>query len=288
MFMPALSILAMTIWPARSGSISVQQTPPPWMPTQGEPPLSLAWNDQACGVLDFQPIVSSAQPHVTGRARYDLHGKRVVITWSVESPRTTLVQEIATSYWPTSAINLANKSTLVVAGKRKLGNTVIESWEFLRPKLVTPPIGSPYLKSATQSSKVVYDEAAQGRDIVRFMVRELGQPNRIFVQFNDSSAVNRFDLGVEPATHSVVAVASGSPGSALLVPRLADSFTDVWSGNHLTRGYAYVFLNSNVDAIDPLVLLDANRDAQLDSWQTVTGPQWSADGWADSSNYGEQ
>jgi hypothetical protein len=216
-----------------------------------------------------------------------MHEKTVGIGWLEESTRTSLQQVVSTSYWPTAVIGVADQHTLLVAGKRANGNTVIESWLFKEPRLFQSATGHTYLRSAVIiGTTTVYDGAVQGRDTVRCLLREIGNANKAYAQFYDSKSIYEVDLAGDPTSVPIlVAAPSGGTGNVINTPRLNDFFTDAWCANHKTKGYVYVFVNSQSDSIHPLVFIDSDKDGRFDSWQTVTSTAWASDGWGDASNY---
>ncbi len=252
-----------------------------WKPASGPPPAELRWPGKHKATLEFKDV------SITGKARWDLRGQLVSILWSHEPTLSGDVQEIATSYWPTTVAPLQDGRTLLVAGKRPDGNTVIESWLFRAPVLV--PKDTAHAEYSLEPAVIdrvetVYDAALQGKDLVAHVVRKLGSTTSVLVQFVDSRAVYEFDLAAKPPKLTFVADPRAT-ASIPAVPQLVQRYTHVWSADHKSHGYVYAFVNDGHDAVSPLVLLDADRNGTLDGSLVVPLAQWSADGWETASNY---
>lgn len=254
---------------------------PVWKPAGGLPPTELRWLGKHKATLEFKDSA------IVGKARWDMRGKLVSILWSHAPTLSGESQEIPTSYWPTAVAELQDGKTLLVAGKRTDGNTVIESWLFRAPELVPKdPEKTEFLLKPAPVERVdtVYDAAAQGKDLVGHMVRKLGASSNVLVQFVDSRAVYDVDVTAKPPKLTLVA----DPRAASVlppVPQLAQRYTHVWAGDHRSRGYVYAFVNDEHDDVSRLVLLDADRNGVLDGLLVVSSAQWTADGWQVASNY---
>jgi hypothetical protein len=264
-----------------AGTMAVSQT---WMPYPNPPPVALSWDEEhGAAQLKFPGI------GVTGRVSYDLYQKRVTVSWMKQPGRTSNQQRITVSYWPTAMAVLSDGKTLIIAGKRRNGNTVIETWRFHMPLVLlpTPPAtGSAHLQDAViDEITTIYDAAVQGQDMVAHLFAKPTEPTSALAQFYDSRSVYQLNFAAAPASCTLVAVPSGGSGSVLTVPRLADNFTSVWSADHVTKGYVYFFVNDESGSINPLALIDANRDHAIDSWSSVSASQWISDGWATWANY---
>ncbi len=252
-----------------------------WKPAPGVPPSELRWQGKHKASLAFQ------DESITGQARWDLRGKLVSILWTHEPTRSAGAQEISTSYWPTAITALGDGRTLVVAGKRPDGNTVVESWRLLAPVLV--PKDGPdkeYLlePAVVESVDTLYDAAVQGRDLVAHVVRKLGSTSGLLVQFVDSRDVYELDFAAKPPTLAIVA----SPQSATTipaVPQLRQRYTRAWAGDHKAKGYVYVLANDGQQGVASLVLVDKDRDGKLDGSLLVSEAEWASGGWGAPANY---
>jgi hypothetical protein len=252
-----------------------------WKPASGPPPAELRWPGKHNATLDFKDA------SLTGKARWDLRGKLVSILWSHAPTLSGDIQEIATTYWPTTVVALQDGKTLLVAGKRPDGNTVIESWVFFAPVLV--PKDTAHTEYSLEPAVIdrvetVFDAATEGKDLVAHLVCKLGSTSNVLVQFVDSRAVYDVDLAAKPPKLTLVAEPRAA-ASIPAVPQLVQRYTHVWSADHKSRGYVYAFVNDGRDAVSPLVLLDTDRNGTLDGSLVIPLPQWSADGWETASNY---
>lgn len=246
-----------------------------WKPAEGMPPAELRWPGKQKAKLEFKDLA------LTGQARWDMRGQLVSILWVHEPTRSAELQEIHTSYWPTSIVELADGKSLAVAGKRQGGNTIIEFWHILAPELVPKDEAkTEYLlkPAAVERVDTIYDTAAKGRDLVVHLVRKLGTSPALLVQFADSRDVYDVDLAAKPPAFKLVA-SPNAAASIPAVPQLVQRYTRVLSADHATRGYVYAFANDEHESVAALVLLDADRNGALDGSLVVPPDKWAADGW---------
>lgn len=243
----------------------------PWTPHLGEPPTGFVPAEPTYTKLGF------AADGVIGLATHDMRGRRVTVTWKRFGPDLALYQTFATSYWPT-AVSARRTDELIVAGKRRSGNTVIERWTFEKPRVVDVGAGSARLEAATVLRiDTLSDEAVQGRDIVLRLIAKPGAAQSILVQFHDSRDL--CDLtwsGTAPELRLVA--------SATSHPALRASFTSWWSRDHRARGHVVV-LHDEALVDSTFVLVDADRDGSVERTMSVTDAAWLSEDWADETNY---
>lgn len=243
-----------------------------WVPHLGQPPIELIAHAPTVA-LTFE------NPKFVGLARYSLTEKKITIDWRHQSSGLHTFQEIPVSYWPTSITKGPNSDqAIAVAGKRRNGNTVIEE-VVLVPPLVLPGPPITFTLRPPSSIEAFYDEATQGRDMVVHMV-----PNkvagRVIAQFFDSHGVYSIDSSPPSTPPILIAQPSPSPG-VLSSAWLNNHFEVLWSGDHVDKGYVYVFRS-----FKPLVLGDANRDGLVDFIEEIpTTADWISRDYADSAKY---
>jgi hypothetical protein len=259
---------------AAVGSLSASTRPVQWHPHLGQPPVDIL----PAATVSAQMKCS---PTIDGKASIDMIGKKVSVLWTSKNPDATLRQDFTVAYWPTSIVALAGGDQIVVAGKRRNGNTVIEVWTFQLPLLVAPaPLSSAtaHFKEATvKTIDEIYDEATQGRDMVSAMLAKANQPVGLLVQFYDSKSVYDLESSSGTTTLSLVATTTTLPG-------LNRSFTFCWSRDHKTRGVIYVFRDEDT-ANSTMVFIDQDRNHVVDSAILVSDADWISGGWGDASNY---
>jgi hypothetical protein len=243
------------------------------------PPSELS---ASCEIACKLAIVRDGTVSAVGRARYFLHGRTIQILWRQAATQTCALQQIGTSFWPTSLSVLDDNQTLIVGGKRPNGNTVIESWTFAAPEFVNPPDRVPALRDPEYSVRTIYDAAEQGRDMVSHVLVKKGASNAFLARFWDSGNVEEFQCADGGAKHHIVASPNvGLPG--LHIPALSQKVGDAWAAEHVTHGYVYVF-SSHAERLQSLVLIDSNKDGTLDSWIDIAPDAWTEE-WGSSLNY---
>ncbi len=192
-------------------------------------------------------------------------------------------QTEATAFWPTEVASLGG-NRLAVAGKaRRTGHTVLHVWTMDPPSSIPPPgveVGTgetlfPELALIVTDRDLVYDAAVPGRGLVQFMFANHGAPDEIFVQFWDSRDLYLLDMN----TNDLSLVLSSSRGHGVpWVAALANDYEHRFSADHSAQGYVYVMApayESSDSAPDTLVLIDADRDGDLDSWRTYDEDAYS-------------
>jgi hypothetical protein len=212
--------------------------------------------------------------------------KSISISWHDPQHEITSVQKHALSYWPTQVVGLHSRDTLLVAGKRRNGNTVIERWVVRDPLPIqsvdihTGQTGPWRLKLRAPSSiEVIYDSAIENQDIVeRFLL--LRTPGMVLVQFWDSNNVYSFDATESQAQLQLVA--SPDPGSGgLHIPALTRYFDQYLTGDHETLGHISLMLSNSYR----IVFVDSDRDGTVESFLTPSDQEWTTLGLGDFEIY---
>ena len=67
------------------------------------------------------------------------------------------------------------------------------------------------------------------------------------------------------------------------VPELAGTYNQVLGGDHLTHGYVYVL--NEYGAAASVVLIDSDRDGDIDAHVVADSAMWVSMGMGKSSNY---
>lgn len=212
----------------------------------------------------------------------DTPDKALVIHWRHRPSGAALEQRIALAYYPTTAILLA-PGTLLVGEKNPRGATLVQAIDFQPPSAFAMAGGGTALvANPITAIRTLYDESTPRRDMVRRLVVNRADPGRAFIWFADSSDLYSLELDTELL--ELVASPQAEAG-ALHIPDLADPFTRIWARNHAALGFVYVFDNEFAEHRDPLVLMDTNRDGQLDSFAVTDGPTWVSLGLDDPQQY---
>lgn len=262
------TLLAVAIVVTASPSCSVpdgdgRQTPEEFAPPA---PPSAVWAPQTV----LRPSVGRPDTGVRGEVSVQPRDRTVTIDWAFDDESGQRVfgeQAFRVDYWPTAAASVEER--LIVAGLRPTdGNTIIEAWTLAYP---SPPTNATFEASIT-GSRVLYDANAAGLSEVRLMKRleRAGAPSEaVLIQFTDSEDLYSFDL--QSSTLSQVFTSAQ-------VPALSEPYwAYVWAGDHPTKGFVYVYQYAlGGDVHDSLVLFDAGRDGDVDSWQVLDSAGWAA------------
>jgi len=186
----------------------------------------------------------------------------------------TLVETVATRYWPT-CIGAASNGELCVAGvDPRTGSTILEVWRFDPPFKdpgLSRAVPASFTRGSLASTRVIHDERGPGLDTVlriHAMPAADGAVPRVLVQFLDSRRLYEFDL--DDGTRRLVASPSRE-GGALVVPPLALDVTSQ-ARRHCDQGMLYVFSPSHPAEDEPsvAVLCDRDLDARIDEAETMS------------------
>jgi len=226
----------------------------------------------------------------TVKAKLNVHTdyKAIEILWSFTDPITfkpaAARQIITLPYWPTDAIGLSDVE-IAVGGKMSRGATVIETVEISTPTLVFDiATGDPTLiPSAVGDRAYVYLESTIGRDMVVWLRNMKYDTSNMLIHFHDSGDVYRLNLATEVLTLQ----ASATPVTGVpYVPELAGTYDEVWGGDNIALGYVYVL--NEYGSPDSVVLIDSNRDGDVDSHVVVAdSATWASMGLSDAGNYSD-
>lgn len=247
-----------------------QGGPTPADPFAPSEPPCIAWPKQTQIVPE-----AHANRRLVGIVHLSTEEKRLRIEWSYDAAqsgeRIFATQEFEVAYWPTAAEEVAGE--LVVAGVRSSnGSTVLESWDIQYP---SPPASEDTYEARLGRSQVVYDSRAEGRHGVRLLLETQGlpptAPRQVFVLFADSGTIASIPL--EPG-------ASFEP--VITATELGALSSDAWQYTrtieHPTLGLVYV-LCQPLDGTHPggiPVLLDENKDGEIDRWAEWNPADWDS------------
>jgi hypothetical protein len=211
-------------------------------------------------------------------------------------------QTLPTRFYPTACC-VVDSTYFLVAGVTTQGAAIIERWELAWPSPMPTPAmdatdGRTHVHVATPAvarRERLYETAPLAQRYVRNLAglqRSAGPTQAVLVQFHDSSDVLRLDL----TTRQFTTIASGSNSSATLgqVPSLATN-CERWVefGDRIGLGYAYRFrigtpwtmTGSTVGAPPSLVLIDQDRDGELDQFVELFPSESRTGGWWDLANF---
>ncbi|MBK8178026.1 MAG: hypothetical protein IPK67_03845 [Planctomycetes bacterium] len=275
-----LAALAAVYW---STHAMTSATAMQWAPQLGSPPWQLSGMDQLLEPLDFR------ERGFLGRVTFGTEERRINIAWTQIGSGAHYSQEVALAFWPTACTSLADGKSLCIAGKERLGNTRIQKLTFDAPLVFTSTTGLSVLVPAPiAAEEALYNEATQGRDLVRFMTQQRGVSDRLLLQFYDSGDIYSLDIGSAPQDppYQLIAKASGATTPpVMLVPQLANPYSQLWTGDHQVHGFLYVLCFPSSELVDPLVLMDGNRDGTLDGSILASGGLWVSMGFSNGLSY---
>jgi hypothetical protein len=237
-------------------------------------------------------------------AAYSLDDRTLTLWWAWTAngsrPRQTSAQVESLAFWPTSVMG-AGKDRLLVAGRRRSGNTVIELWTFGSiPQLKGTDEGEgnwsyPELTVPIASRATVFDENTAGRTLVGSMFwnpqTAAGDKVSIFVVFDDSRDLCGISLHNDDS-YAVQRLFSKSSGTGVPQVSQLDCFHESrWSGNHTVSGYTYILTNTpnSGGVCDTIVLLDRNRDGAIDNDGVLlpNNTEWTTSNLWDGTTYVE-
>lgn len=145
----------------------------------------------------------------------------VRLAWKHLPTGETLHQTIAVGYYPTAVCHGHSPGEIYVAGKYLGGATIIERWKLKAPNVLTvTPVGGGLPVTELQANGVgmvqaIYLDAAEERDIITAMRREIDSPTHLLLKFVSQGNVFRMDVTQRPAVYEHVA--SGLPGTGASV-----------------------------------------------------------------------
>ena len=244
--------------PALQGQPDVQITVRPPKP---------AWPEQT-----FIRPASLVADALSGEVSINTREKSLRIRWAYDGEgdaRTFYRESFDLAFWPTAAAcitdsRISTGDNFLVAGKRPSnGHTVIERWNVSLSEI--PSATAP----STIQRTVIYEGNETGKKVVRKMDPAYGTPGRVFVHFEDSRDIYRFN------------VTSGELAQVLTstqVPALAADGLVWFSGGKRADG-AFVYIYQCDPAVHQdavIILTDLQGDGNIDQWSTVTFAQWSA------------
>jgi hypothetical protein len=231
---------------------------------------------------------------VEGSLAYSMSGKNVTIWWrrdfssylpEIQSPPAlsdggfVSSQEMPVPYWPTE-VCWFGENRVCVAGKTGLGKTRIELWEFAPSE----ELGEPYQDEGGTwhypdttipivSTQTLYEGNQAGKKLVRLMLANIANPQKLFVQFDDVRDLRELDIVTGQFTTVLTTTEQ---------PMLSAGFVDRWSADH-DEGHLYCLRGQASTGI--LMLIDTDRNGTLDpaALRLLTGDQWYA-GAVDFSN----
>jgi len=273
-----LLFLGLTVTVAAQGG-------PQWTPYDPDPvlPIEFYWDtDQAKGYLDFGTI--------QGRVTMTPAKKKLTIHWEdhAYSPAAYRTQVIPLSYLPTSA-TVVRGDKILVGGKRQRNlNTVMELFDLGAPitQLILPGGEKVIDLAPIQSIQTLYDDAQQGKDLIRSTFLSRVDPDLMFIHFWDSGEL--FHLHLLDPNLTLVKIAGPEADPAypglMIIPQLELPSTITWSANHSVHGVVYI-LRSTLSNAPSIILMDADGNSILDNHMVTVGMDWVNQGFADSDLY---
>lgn len=186
--------------------------------------------------------------------------KELAVLWSYDSSegRQFYREPFDLAYWPTAAARISDQrltrgTNMVVGGKRPgLGNTLIERWNLQFadvPSLATP---------TTVTKTVLFEANVAGKRGIRFMTPVNGVPDRVFVQFEDSSAF--YSLDTTNGQLTLMATATE-------VPSLTNKSLKLMSSGKAGTTYTYVYqCDFSLTDGGAVVMSDIDGNGLIDAW----------------------
>ena len=267
------AVVALTISPS---------APQGWKPHMGEPPYDRAMWDSAYALLEFSGI--------RGALEHDLKERQISVFWELETGES-LYQKFPVSYFPTAVAGVSAGKALIAGKRGRNGNTVVELWKLSMPVVLhpNPPGSAPAViqPSTIESVDTLYDEATQGRDMIRLMSTVRHSTNKkALLQFHDSRQLWVLDYS-DLSNVLVSLLASPLQGAPLTITSLGNTdYTLVYRGNHTQEGQLYFFGFSHpFEGCLVLSLIDSNRDGIIDGFSYIPEADWGVLGYGALNNY---
>jgi len=215
------------------------------------------------------------------------------LEWSTDT------QDFTTQYWPTACC-------VIVCGKTRAGETIIELWPLEWPRPMPAPRTDTHTGVTSvglalpmlAAKKILYRAHTVGKVLARNVCgirRSTGATANLLVQFHDSNDVYVMNLTTQAL--NLLASATSPAGTLGIVPSLATGEQDyVQFGDKIAgaeTGYTYTFgfsnFGSSMNVYDPnyqtLILLDADRNGVIETARYYTNDQRVAAGWTDATTF---
>lgn len=248
-------------------------------------------------------VLWTASPTTNRPPSFDAPGTIDFSTDVVDLERTESGQQtFSVTFRPTAAGVIDNESVLV-GGVSRQGKTVIEVWQISWPLSVAGPVTN--VETGVTSVELVlpglgtqtrlYADNVAGRRYVRNVCgleREDAATTEALVLFYDSNDLYRVDLST--GVLNLVASANDVSGDLGLIPDLKRRVYSALSYGHRTgAGYCYQLFVAPRACVLPattdntLILIDDNRDGELESFLALSASEYASQGWHLLSNYTE-
>lgn len=226
-------------------------------------------------------------PNLRARVLLSPKEKRVHIGWhsapGAFSPTSDgASQDVTVGYWPTAAEVVAPDTLLVAGVDPGSGNTVVEVWKFRPPLVRQEPPASPesgrVALDALRPPTITKIRDAPG-DTIEMILRNRGDPARAFLLLGQSNELHEIDwTATDPSPRSVL--------SPTTEPSLAQEYDTCFTGDHSSQGYVYVLSDEeSFGRVRPLVLIDDDRDGNIDLHLAMTRAEYDARDLSDADRY---
>ena len=253
--------------------------PAPWSPHTGVPPLALH------GFERKQVRVGGESWDWEGQFDTLILDGALSVSWKHVPTGDLYTQDpIPLSYWPTAVCPKPTGGGVIVGGKRRNGNTVIEEIDIHPPALLAG--GAAFSPARVARITTVFDRAVNGFDMVAVLDILSNDSNNILVSFFDSNNLYRIDLDSNDYQPLLLASPTVSQTGVMLVPELDVTNTEIGRAHHLTLGHTYHIHHRLVR--DSVLFYDSNLDGDLDGHVVIaTSADWKSNGFHSSLNFSQ-
>jgi hypothetical protein len=213
-------------------------------------------------------------------------------------PTAIDVVSFGTRYYP-NAVAVLDGSCVLVAGGTEDRNTVIERWDFTWPIPMPVPQTDPTTGITTVALQVpdrrgisrIYLGTAPPDRRVRSMcglVKEGALSSHALVLWSDNGDIGLLDI--ESGATSVLASPENAAG-ALVIPSLGSvPYNHIGFAERFDLGYTYelyreTVLGSRTAVWPATVLIDSDRDGEIDGFRVLDRAMWLAEGWNDPAEF---
>lgn len=266
-------------------------------PFVGVPPME-AWSPANLRSAVLAANATTGQP-VRANISYDTLKKRVILAWRKRlsgffDERVAAHRNYGVRYWPTAVLALST-DRILVSGRRTNGRTVVELWTLSPPEIVSSitPGGTSAetMVLGTRTVDEVMDTGDSQQNTIQHMwLAKNTTTEKVLVHFWSSKDIALLEV----ATGTVEIQVTGTipqPG-VLHEPLLTQRW--VWAMgplDHQDHGVVYILrLTEDIDDHDPtvidrLLVVDSDRDGDLDLTWPMSAADFEANGFNDPSRY---
>jgi hypothetical protein len=202
------------------------------------------------------------------------------------------------AFYPT-AIGRLSGDSILVAGAKTNGGTIIQKWTVLWPSEMPAPVvgddgfSSVSLVLPTVQKSVVYSTSGLGSPGFVSGMCGLRSPVGVsdaLVQYLDPN--NVYVMSLTSGAMTLVASETGTSGTIGAIAALgAKDYSGIGSSERAGFGYVYQFYRGRTDVLSSsldvpvLMIIDSDKDGSIDGHLELSSGAYESTGWATLDNY---